>query len=66
MIEEGNQPLTIQQFLKKHPQIKMSSMRWMILKREKNGLSESGCLFKPAGKILIDEHKFFGWLKKKM
>jgi len=62
-MEQPKQLLTIKQLLKKHPHLSMGGVRWMIVHRKKNGLDESACLFKPTGKVLIDEERFIAWLR---
>jgi hypothetical protein len=55
--------LTIKQFTDKHKAFPPSALRFLIFKRNDNGLLASGAIIKLGHKILIDEPKFFEWVK---
>ncbi len=54
---------TVKQFSKKHPAFPEGGMRWRIFHADKNGLTNSGALIRNGRRILIDEEKFFDWIR---
>ncbi len=63
---EPQKPLiTIRQLTRRHPYLSIGQIRWLLFNRKINGLSEEDCLYKPSGKILIDEDRFIRWLRSK-
>jgi len=55
--------LTVNQFSEKHPAFPHGGLRHRIFHAETNGLKASGALIRNGRRILIDEEKFFDWLK---
>ena len=53
--------LSVRQFAGKHPAFPESSLRWLIFNKEDNGLAAA--IIKIGRRVLIDERKFFDWLK---
>ena len=54
---------TCNQFHNRHQWVSVASLRWLIFKRDTNGLEASGAIVRLGRKVLIDEANFFTWLK---
>lgn len=59
------QLLTVNQFTGKHKAFNEGSIRWILFNRKSNGLEASGALLHNGRRILIDEDRFFDWLKSR-
>ncbi len=59
------QLFTINQFTEKHKAFNEGSIRWILFNRKSNGLEASGALLHNGRRILIDEDRFFDWLKSR-
>lgn len=55
--------LTIRQFSQKHPAFPEGGLRHRIFYADSNGLNKSGVIIRNGRRVLIDEEKFFDWLK---
>jgi len=55
--------LTVNQFSEKHPAFPKGGLRHRIFHSEINGLKASGALVRNGRRVLIDEEKFFEWVK---
>lgn len=55
--------LTVRQFSDKHPAFPQGGLRHRIFHAAENGLFESGALVRNGRRVLIDENRFFEWLK---
>lgn len=51
--------LTVSQFEKAHPAFTHSSIRYLILKAQSNGLLEAGAFVRVGRRVLINEQLFF-------
>lgn len=56
--------LTVKQFAQRHTWITLAGLRWLLFRRDSNGLQESGAILKIGRKILIDEQLFLQWLRQ--
>lgn len=54
---------TVRQFSQKHPAFPEGGLRHRIFHADENGLAQSGALIRNGRRILIDEEKFFFWLR---
>ena len=54
---------TVKQFAEKNPAFPESGLRHLIFYADINGLQASGALLRTGRKILIDDEKFFDWIK---
>ena len=54
---------TVTQFIQKHPCFTEGGMRFYIFHEHTNGLAQSGAVFRVGRKVLIDEEKFFIWIR---
>ena len=54
---------TIKQFSKDHPAFPEGGLRWRIFHADKNGLANSGAIIRNGRRVLIDEEKFFDWVR---
>ena len=71
---QANQIKTIPQFCNDHPASSQSAMRGLIFKAEQrithegtkpgNGLIEAGAIIRIGRRVLIDEAKFFAWVRQ--
>jgi hypothetical protein len=52
--------LDIQSFIKQHPQFRASQIRWMIVKKDENGIQP--CLKRLGRRIYINVPKFLAWV----
>lgn len=55
--------LTVKQFVEKHPAFPLGGMRYRIFNSAQNGLDESGAIIRDGRRVLIDEERFFEWLR---
>jgi len=55
---------TVKQFSKAHPAFPEGGLRWRIFHADKNGLAESGAIIRNGRRILIDDEKFFDWIRR--
>jgi len=55
--------LTKKQFLEKHQAFTKGGLDFQLFHRKKNGLVPSGAVLQNGRRILIDEEKYFAWLK---
>jgi hypothetical protein len=56
--------LTKKLFAERHPAFNIGSLNWILFHRESNGLQESGAVVKLGRRLLIDEEKFFDWVRE--
>ena len=54
---------TVKLFSKENPSFPEGGLRHLIFHAGSNGLEESGALIRIGRKVLIDEEKFFSWVK---
>ena len=54
---------TPRQFVEKYECFPMGGLRKLLFNAEANGLLENDVIIKVGNKILIDDNKFFAWLK---
>ncbi|KTD25449.1 Uncharacterised protein [Legionella lansingensis] len=55
---------TIKQFCQKHPAFTEGGIRDRIFYADSNGLKKFGAILRNGRRVLIDEEKFFQWLKE--
>ena len=55
--------LTVKQFSQKHPAFPEGGLHHRIFYAKENGLLDSRALVRNGRRVLIDEEKFFDWLK---
>jgi hypothetical protein len=55
--------LTVEQFCDKHIAFTYGGIRWLIFKRQTNGLQLAGAVVFIGRRVLIDEAKFFAWVE---
>lgn len=55
---------TVKQFCEKHSVISYGSLRDRLFHSQTNGLKASGAVVRNGRRILIDEEKFFNWLRE--
>ena len=55
--------LTKKQFIEKHKAFTKGGLDMQLFKRKTNGLVSSGAVLQNGRKILIDEERYFAWLK---
>ncbi len=55
---------TTNQFCERHPAFTVQAVYSLIFNQDKNGLKDSGAILRVGRKILIDEAKFFAWIRK--
>jgi len=56
--------LTVKQFSQKYVAFPEGGLRWRIFHAKKNGLALSGALVHNGRRILIDEERFFNWIRR--
>lgn len=71
---QTNQVKTVTQFCNDNPAFSQSAMRGLIFKAEQrithegtkpgNGLIEAGAIIRIGRRVLIDEAKFFAWVRQ--
>lgn len=54
---------TVAQLSERHPAFSQASLRHWIFHADENGLSASGALIRLGRKLLIDEERFFEWVR---
>jgi len=54
---------SIKLFTEDNPSFTHGGMRSLVFNEELNGLKESGAILRVGRKILIDEPKFYDWIK---
>ena len=55
---------TIKQFREKHPAFTEGGLRDRIFNANTNGLKAAGAILRNGRRVLIDEAKFFQWLRE--
>ena len=55
--------LTVKQFSGRHRAFPEGGLRHRIFHADTNGLAESGAIVRNGRRVLIDEEKFFYWLR---
>ena len=55
--------LTVKQFCEKHPAFTQGGLRDRIFHANTNGLRVTGAILRNGRRVLIDEEKFFQWLR---
>jgi hypothetical protein len=55
--------LTVEQFVSKHQCFTIGGVRSYLFFEDTNGLKKSGAIVRIGRKILIDEEKFFNWIR---
>ncbi len=63
-VESQTRLFTVRQFANRHQWISEGGLRWLLFRRDSNGLEESGAIIKIGRKILIDEQLFLQWLRQ--
>ena len=58
-------PVRVRQFVERHRSEGWTepAMRWLIFKATENGLETSGAILRLGRRVLIDEVRFFDWLR---
>jgi len=56
---------TVKQFSQRHPAFPEGGLRHRIFHAESNGLAESGAIIRNGRRVLIDEERFFAWLRER-
>lgn len=54
---------SVKLFILDNPSFTHGGIRSMIFNEETNGLKDSGAILRVGRKILINEHKFYDWIK---
>jgi hypothetical protein len=54
---------TVTKFSERHQFVTEGGLRFQIFNAGNNGLTESGAIVRIGRKVLIDEPKYFGWIK---
>src|ERR1044071_3076790 len=52
-------PISVKEFVKKHPSYNEGGLRWLLFHRRTNGLEAA--VIRHGRRLLIDERKFFEW-----
>ncbi|AOW57609.1 TPA: hypothetical protein JBK40_02365 [Legionella pneumophila] len=55
---------TVKQFCQKYPAFTEGGIRDRIFYADSNGLKKFGAILRNGRRVLIDEEKFFQWLKE--
>ncbi len=55
---------TVKQFCQKYPAFTEGGIRDRIFYADSNGLKKIGAILRNGRRVLIDEEKFFNWLKE--
>ncbi|CZG11061.1 hypothetical protein SC738_01530 [Legionella pneumophila serogroup 1] len=55
---------TVKQFCQKYPAFTEGGIRDRIFYADSNGLKKIGAILRNGRRVLIDEEKFFQWLKE--
>ena len=56
---------TVKQFSQRHPAFPEGGLRHRIFHAESNGLADSGAIVRNGRRVLIDEERFFVWLRER-
>jgi len=56
---------TVKQFSQRHPAFPEGGLRHRIFHADTNGLSGSGAIVRNGRRVLIDEERFFVWLRER-
>ena len=54
---------TVAEFAQRHSFLTEGGLRFQIFNAENNGLAESGAIVRLGRRVLLDEPKYFGWIK---
>ncbi len=54
---------TVKQFIQKYPVFTMGGLRSWIFNEHSNGLAKSGAIVRIGRKIIINNPKFFKWVR---
>jgi hypothetical protein len=54
---------TVRQFSERYPAFPEGGLRHRIFHAESNGLAESGAIVRNGRRVLIDEERWFAWLR---
>ena len=54
---------TVRNFSQKYPAFPEGGLRHRLFHAETNGLAESGAIVRNGRRVLIDEERFFEWLR---
>ncbi|MBL3598707.1 MAG: hypothetical protein JMN25_02405 [gamma proteobacterium endosymbiont of Lamellibrachia anaximandri] len=57
--------LTVKQLSVKHSVFPEGGLRWKIFNAETNGMADAGVIVRDGRRILLDEERFFTWLKNR-
>jgi len=55
--------ITVVEFSRRHSAFTEQSLRWLIFRSAENGLAKSGAIIRLGRRVLIDEEKFFEYLR---
>ena len=55
--------LTVRQLSQKHPAFPEGGLRHRIFHAKDNGMESAGVIVRNGRRVLIDEERFFDWLK---
>ena len=55
--------LTVKQFARKHPAFPEGGLSHRIFHAQQNGLAASGAVLRNGARVLIDEERFFAWVR---
>jgi hypothetical protein len=55
---------TVKQFSQRYPAFPEGGLRHRIFHADTNGLAESGAIVRNGRRVLIDEYRFFTWLRE--
>ncbi len=54
---------TVKQFCQRHPAFTEGGIRHLLFHRDSNGLAASGAVITVGRRVLLDEARFFEWLR---
>jgi len=54
---------TVKQFNQRHPAFPVGGLRHRIFHAETNGMLKAGVIVRNGRRVLIDEERFFDWLR---
>ena len=57
--------LTVKQFNQKHPAFPIGGLRHQIFHESQNGMKAAGAVLRNGRRVLIDEERFFEWLRSR-
>jgi hypothetical protein len=55
--------VSVKLFSERHPSFPQGGLRHLIFNADQNGLAKSGAIIRVGRKVLLDEDKFFEWVK---